>query len=129
MAHLYLDHNVHLDLADLLTGMGHPTTTARNERMELATDDAHLLLTTRSHRILVSHNNKDFLLLHNAWGRWSQALCVPQAHAGILIVPENIGVPAMGQAVVELLASTAPDDVDDQFHRFSAGAWRTWSRR
>lgn len=40
--------------------------------MERASDDAHLSLTARSGWILVTHNAKDFILLHAAWRRWAR---------------------------------------------------------
>lgn len=40
--------------------------------MERASDDAHLSLAARSGWILVTHNAKDFILLHAAWRRWAR---------------------------------------------------------
>ena len=106
MADFYLDHNVALDTASFLQARGHGAFTARGMRLEAATDDEHLL--TASHRgwILVTHNRDDFVLLHEAWLRWSGAWGVTLEHAGILIVPHPPRVP-IAQAAQELDAFVA----------------------
>ncbi len=72
MAEFYLDHNVARELAEHLCHAGHAARTARDLGTERASDDAHLSLAARSGWILVTHNAKDFVLLHAAWHRWSQ---------------------------------------------------------
>lgn len=88
MADFYLDHNVAVDLASLLQASGHVVVTAHDAGRGRATDDEHLLFATDLGAILVSHNRRDFVLLHGAWRRWTSAWGVTRTHAGILIVPQ-----------------------------------------
>lgn len=82
MANLCLDHNVSLEIARLLRPL------AKDIGLDRAGDDEVLLSAAQQGRILVSHNYKDFRLLHNAWRRWSTAWGVARAHTGILIVAQ-----------------------------------------
>ena len=88
MARFHLDHNVAYRIAMGLSGLGHDVVTAYSLGLDGADDDVHLLASARDDRILVTNNGKDFLLLHKAWRRWSQAWGVARSHAGILIIPQ-----------------------------------------
>ena len=85
MAALYLDEDVHQAATDLLDALGHSTLHAR-VHAKGAGDDAQLLIAARDNRVLVTCNRKDFVLLHDAWQRWSQEWGVHPQHAGILVV-------------------------------------------
>jgi hypothetical protein len=53
--------------------------------MARATDEHHLLFAALKGWTLVTNNAKDFILLHDAWHRWSKAWQVAPLHAGILV--------------------------------------------
>lgn len=73
MAAFYLDHNVALETARLLRKAGHSATTAREIGLAAVRDDEHLPRSASERRTLVTHNAGDFILLHDAWLRWSRA--------------------------------------------------------
>ena len=56
---------------------------------EGSTDDEQLLVASQDGRILVTHSEQDFILLHYTWQRWAAAWGVTAQHAGILIVPQG----------------------------------------
>ena len=89
MAKFYLDHNVARQVAGHLTANGHTVLTTQNNGMERAPDDQQLLFAADHGLILVSHNARDFLLLHDAWHHWSPAWGVHREHAGILLIPNS----------------------------------------
>ena len=100
--------------------MGHTATTPSELGTERAGDADHLLEATQQRRILVTHNRKDFLLLHNAWHTW--AMAVP--HAGILVLPQGSAV-----LLAERLSTFALDhfagSIEGQLHLYSSsrGVW------
>lgn len=71
----------------------------------------------------VSHNAKDFRLLHDAWLRWSAAWGVARSHGGILIVPQGVSAPILGAAISSLLAAV-PSVVDACYVWHSTNGWR-----
>ena len=76
-------------VAQHLHTFGHAARTARDLQLERAQDDQQLLVAAQNGWTLVTHNRKDFILLHRAWQRWSSAWQVSAHHAGILIVPHR----------------------------------------
>jgi len=89
VAAFYTDHNVARAVAELLRVAGHVAVTARDLGLEEASDDEQLLTAAQHDRIFVTHNESDFILLHDAWQRWSATWGVPAQHAGILIIPQG----------------------------------------
>jgi Domain of unknown function (DUF5615) len=89
MAAFLLDHNVSAQLARLLRLRGHIATTAREIDMESARDERILLTAATRELSVVTHNVKDFRLLHDAWIAWSRAWRVQPIHTGILLIPDN----------------------------------------
>jgi predicted nuclease of predicted toxin-antitoxin system len=100
MASLYLDADVPLRLAGLLTSNGHPTRTTQDEDRKTAGDDEQLLYAARQGWVLITHNKDDFLLLHDAWRRWGM---VP-SHAGILLM-EQAPADELAPAILALLGT------------------------
>jgi hypothetical protein len=88
MASLYFDADFSRGVADLLQGAGHTVLTAYAAGLLSAKDDIQLLTAAQRGFALVTHNIKDFRLLHDAWLNWSNAWDVPFQHAGILILPQ-----------------------------------------
>jgi hypothetical protein len=62
--------------------------TAAELGLHMASDGHHLLLAAQASRIFVTHNGKDFIMLQDAWVRWSAAWRMQSTHAGILIIPQ-----------------------------------------
>ena len=88
MAAVYIDHDVSAQIATLLRNEGHDVLTTREWRLTRASDDEQLLFASQQRRGLITHNARDFVLLHNAWRRWSAAWQVTAIHAGILVIPQ-----------------------------------------
>lgn len=127
MARLYLDHDVSLRLALPLREAGHDVITARDAQLVHATDDEHLLAAAQQRCVLLTHNRKDYVLLHDAWRRWPGAWGVTApAHTGILVLdhrPER----ELAAAVGAILTSRAPAPLDGTLYwwRHRAG----WHRQ
>ena len=107
MAQLYTDHNVAVRVAEILHQSGHEALIARDVGLARAEDDEHLLFAVQQGRTLLTHNRKDFILLHNALCRWSAAWPAQPAphHFGILVLQQDIGAAELSHAVDSFLAS------------------------
>ena len=90
MAAFLTNADIPLPLADLLEADGHDVATARRLRLTSAPDDKMLLTAATMGRILLTHNERDFLLLQRAWLRRPVFWGVSTApeHAGILALPQ-----------------------------------------
>ena len=86
---LYIDHDVARQIADLLRSRGYDVATTRERGLEKARDGEQLLVAAQEERVLLTHNGADFLLLNDAWLRWSQAWQVTPRHVGILVIPQR----------------------------------------
>lgn len=89
MARFHLDQNVAADIGDALRDAGHDVVTTNEAGLLDADDDEHLLSAAKAGRIVVTHNGKDFRLLHGAWLRWARDWGAARTHAGILIIPQS----------------------------------------
>jgi hypothetical protein len=81
-------------LAACLIADGHTAFTPRTLRMWHSSEAARLLAAAQQHRIIVTHNRKSFLPLHDTWRHWSgmwqgTQKTAPLQHAGILIIPQT----------------------------------------
>jgi hypothetical protein len=103
LALFYIDNDVALQVAQLLRLAGHTAMTARDLGRERSTDDEHLLVASQLGHIFLTHNEEDFILLHDAWLRWSAGWGVVTRHAGVLIVPQGrrYGVDWHAQEIVQ----------------------------
>ena len=93
--------------------MGPDVLLASDLGMERATDDEQLLVAANLNRILVTCDRKDFILLHDAWHRWSAAWNVVAHHAGILVIPD---LWTRERATVELHAYVETRSFIDELH-------------
>lgn len=109
MARFYLDHNVSRRLVRLLREHDHDVITTAELGSERASDGLHLLSASSLDRVLVTHNERDFLMLHDAWLRWRRAWHVTAAHAGIIVLPQVQQWNPM-RSVGELEALAEPSD-------------------
>lgn len=94
MAALYLDENVATELRALLDQRGHVVTTTVEARRAGVPDPHQLLHAAAQNSILVTHNRRDFRLLHTAWLVWGGAWGARNPHAGIVII-EQLRRPAL----------------------------------
>lgn len=117
MASVYIDNDVATDVAPLLRGAGHQAVTTVEMGLTRATDAAQLLIAARRGWSFVTHNAKDFVLLHDGWCRWSEAWGVSAQHAGILVIPQataaerarrRLDAVELAQFLIDLFATGAP---------------------
>jgi hypothetical protein len=78
-----------MDVGELLRERGHVVTLTKDLQLERAHDGLQLVTATRRQALLVSHNGKDFRLLHRAWCCWTEEWAIGAQHAGILILPHG----------------------------------------
>ncbi len=90
MARFFLDNDFPLGVGDELQRLGHSVESARSTNREDRHDEDQLLYAATAGRILITHNRRDFLLLHDAWRRWTRAWTVERAHAGILVLQQGL---------------------------------------
>lgn len=125
MGTFYTDHNFSQRISEHLTE--HIVYTARQHNKEQADDSEHLLFAATNEWTLVTHNIKDFLLLHQAWRLWSQAWGVTPKHSGILALDPSLRgnpAPVLAEALQRLaLASVS---FENQFYRWRPGTWEHW---
>jgi hypothetical protein len=88
MAALYLDEDVRYDAKNALAALGHSVMHA-NDHRKGAKDDIQLLVAADAGCVFVTCNQKDYLLLHDAWQHRSQRWGVHPEHAGILLVANS----------------------------------------
>jgi len=88
MAALYTDENVKLALEDELRPLGHAATSTFAERRLGAPDPHQLLYAAERGWTIITHNRRDFRLLHTAWLLWSHTWRVSRSHAGILVLEQ-----------------------------------------
>jgi hypothetical protein len=89
MPSFYLDHDVAQNIAPALRTHGYTATTAREQKLEYAPDDEHLLFAAIQGWVFITCNTTDYVLLHRAWQRWGTAWKVNPTHAGILAITQS----------------------------------------
>ncbi len=125
MADFYLDNDVSLRLAPLLRSVGHRVTTTRDLGLSGASDDAQLLTAARNGWILITHNRRDFMMLHDAWRTWPAAfgLALPP-HPGSLVLDQAL--PDVLTNIVSGFLAGMPGEswINELFWWRRAGTWR-----
>lgn len=111
MAAFFLDTDFHAGIGRWLRDRGHSVMSARDARPSLApaTDREILLAAAYARLILLTHNERDFIDLHETGG---------VDHAGILTVPQvsREEVPTIAQAIHDLV--NAHGSVANELWRF-----------
>lgn len=125
---LYLDNDVPMALAPLLGMLGVPAVHTRAVGRQSASDDDQLLFATANGWAIVTHNERDYLLVHLAWerlaGHWD--VTPRPLHGGVIVVPQQSGTPqATARAIAALVRRSG--SVAGQVHRRGAGGWQRWS--
>lgn len=126
MAAFYLDNDTSNEVVGLLETKGHAVLHTRWYGQARATDDQQVLTALRLNRILVTHNARDFILVHRAWRLWPSSFGVDwPRHPGILIIPQpaDLPTPQAVEALDRFVRSGRP--LLDQLYRLHvAGGWR-----
>jgi hypothetical protein len=102
MADLYADRDIGRGVSLGLRALGHTVLMTEELGLDTATDDVQFLAAQRYRRIMLTHNRKDFRLLHNAWRGWTTYWGITQRHAGI-VVPLQGWQPEREIAVIDTL--------------------------
>lgn len=103
---------------------GYDITYAREQGLERASDAAHLLHAATQHRVLLTHNERDFLLLHQAWMLWSRSWKIAPSHAGVIALPQQERwSPRRALDEIEMIL-TATQSIVNEFWRWKAS--RGW---
>lgn len=133
MARFYTDEDIPSRLVQLLydSDQHHDVITTRNVNKQGDSDADQLLTATQQRRILLTHNEDDFLLLHLAWHRWSRHWGVnpPPSHTGIVAVPQQRSYPFQNMVnELDWLVSSGQPLANElyRWHR-NLNGW-TWER-
>jgi hypothetical protein len=84
----YLDEDVAVALTRMLQELGRVATHTHAEAMDRSRDYQQLLHAATHSWVLVTHNARDFRLLHGAWLTWAHEWGISHRHSGILIVEQ-----------------------------------------
>jgi len=95
--------------------------TARDEGLIRAHDDQHLFFATERGLILVSHDG-DFYVLHRGIRRWLHQRGETATHAGILILPDNIG-PEQKARILDIFAASGLPAANELYEWFPDRDW------
>lgn len=138
MASFYLDHNISRLVAYYLQQLGHQAMTARELGMARAQDGEVLLAAAADDATVVTHNTRDFQMLHDAWIRWSRAWNVSALRPGILALADVArGGPSwtlhlMAQEIHQFL-NQGPELANELYYcrsprwqRWQSGIWVSW---
>jgi len=105
VADFHIDNDVPVAIAQALMARGHTAYTARDLGLMSAPDPVHLQDAAANRRILVTHNKRDFRLLHQAWITWFPS----RQHGGILVIKQKaLLAPEMAQAIDAFVAIGGP---------------------
>lgn len=83
----------------------------------------HVLAAAANDWLLLTHNERDFILLFDAWHRWADAWNVHPEHAGILTFP-HWPLPVAETMLTAFLAGD-PDLRNRLYVWRSVGGWRS----
>jgi uncharacterized protein DUF5615 len=125
VAKFSIDANIPASFAGFLQASGHDVMTARQLGLTDAPDDKHLLMAAMAGRILITHDEEDFILLQGAWLRWTYAwgIHATTQHAGILVLPQ-ISITLHGwlvQTIERLLAARL--SLANELHLWDGVQW------
>lgn len=121
MVRFYLDENVSEKLIPLLRNGDHDVTSAIQSGQRSVSDALLLLDAARRGRLFITHNDRDFKLLHDAWHAWSTEWIgqIAPRHAGILIIrtSNQTVVPVIFDAIQRLLLTV--DTFENRLFRWN----------
>jgi Domain of unknown function (DUF5615) len=130
MAFLYLDEDIPIEVASLLTSAGHPTRTTVAVGRVGRWDAEQLLYATEQGWTIVTHNRRDFRALHESWLVWSFLWREPRPHGGILTLDKGNRLVASDYvtAILTLLTVDSLALANTTFEWFArnGGEWIEW---
>jgi predicted nuclease of predicted toxin-antitoxin system len=103
---LYLDEDVHPDLAPVLRNMGFDVVTTIEVGNKGSTDEEQLEYARKNKRAVCTFNVKDFVQLYNHFYKENKQ------HAGI-IVSSQINLPETLRRLVKLLNNTSAETIEN----------------
>jgi len=123
VAAFYLDHDVSLALADFLRAGGHVVYVSRDVGAATHNDAQQLLSASVTYKaLLVTHNYKDFLLLHRAWLLWSAHWQQAEPHVAVLVL-EQADEADLARRLADFLGRGWP--LENAVYRYRASTdWR-----
>jgi len=125
VARFHLDNDVSDALGNGLLRRGHDILHTRHHGQARATDPQQLLTSVALNRILVTHNARDFLLIHHAWRLWPRAYDVSWPHhSGILAIPQppRLAIERAGEDIDRI--GQAGQSLADELYRWvGPGQW------
>ena len=125
---LYFDHDVSGYTERLLRHSGYDVVTASEAGLANAGDGLQLATAANAHRVLVSHNAKEYRLLHDAWLLWTDLWGIVTSHAGILIIPQPPKWPhARAAAEITAFFDSSPA-IENELYEWRSED-RQWERR
>jgi predicted nuclease of predicted toxin-antitoxin system len=103
----YLDHNVHLWLADALRCEGYDIVVAREVGNARASDEEHLRWATERGRTVVTYDRTDFPRLNRQWRTDAQT------HAGIIVsvAPPRLPASVVVRRLLRVLDAVTADEM------------------
>jgi hypothetical protein len=85
----YLDNDVSREVGTYLREHHHYVTHTRDQQQTRAHDEVQLLTALDLQALLVTHNYKDFAMLHRAWELWRVRWNIEEFHPCILVLPHG----------------------------------------
>lgn len=109
LVRLYLDEDVHPDLADAIRQHGFDCQTAAEAGMLSKSDEEQLEYAVSQGRCIVSFNVRDFYLLAALWSQTGRS------HAGILVTHQvsRQGIGQLLHRILNFLNTTTADEMVD----------------
>ena len=91
MARILADEDIYTDLKQRLRAYGHDVLSVTELDSRGDGDHLWMLRASEDERVILTHNWRDFLLLHNAWNAWLShwKISPTPRHPGILSVPQR----------------------------------------
>jgi hypothetical protein len=86
MSSFYFDNHVSLVTATNLREYGHNVVATRDRRAQRQRDFQQMITATNLGRLLVTHNERDYILLYRAWHFWSEQWGAANSHNSTSIV-------------------------------------------
>lgn len=122
----YLDESVSERVTDSLAALGFDATSADRLGHKGRRDTEQMIIAARLHRVLVTYDTNDFILLHDAWRSWPSdwGLKDEPRHAGVLVIYPSKGIRAVEIAgLISQLVTTNPDLTNRLFGWSSRRGW------
>jgi hypothetical protein len=122
VATFYLDEDISHAVVPFLQAAGHRAITTREIQREHSSDDDPVFHAWRNRWILVTHNGRDFALVHRTLHRWAATWEIRDIHAGILVIPHGSG-PRAAAGFLDVFAASALPTANTLYAWQPIGEW------